>query len=220
MKYPRFFLGAASLAALLVFALQPVLGAEVGVLGGFTGSRFSSPGLSWTYQLSYSVGAFANLRWTRVLRLQAELRFSSARSGAAIPIRYFSFKEDVKLDKTIQSVELPLILHVFPFNWSIIRPNIQLGAYGAVNVHGHDRLEYQGASHTENIDDELKRFSAGFLIGAGIDFRLGGIPWHLSGLWRISLNSLAANDLGQCTDSTGFLISIGVGLWNPGGRAQ
>lgn len=220
MKYPRFFLGAASWAALLVFALQPVLGAEVGVLGGFTCSRFSSPGLSWTYQLSYSFGAFANLHWTRVLRLQAELRFSSARSGAALPIRYFSYKQDVKLDKTIQDVELPLILHVVPFDWSTIRPNVQLGVYGAVNVHGSDRLEYQGLSHTEDIDDELKRFTAGFLIGAGIDFRLGRILWHLSGLWRISLGSLAANDLGQRIASAGFLISLGVGLWNPGGRAQ
>ncbi|HEX9902356.1 MAG TPA: porin family protein [Acidobacteriota bacterium] len=220
MKYPHFFLGAASLAALLVFAFQPGLGAEVGVLGGFTCSRFSSPGLSWTYDLGYSVGAFANLRWTRALRLQAELRFSSARSEAVIPIRYFSYRQDVKLGKTIQSVELPLMLHVYPFDWSIIRPNVQLGAYGAVNVHGQDRLDYQGASHTENIEDELHRFNAGFLVGVGIDFHEGRILWHLSVLWRIPLNPLAANDLGQRIDSTGFLISLGAGLWNPGGRAQ
>jgi len=126
----------------------------------------------------------------------------------------------VKLNKTIQWLELPVILHVVPFNRGKIRPNLQLGGYGAVIVHGDDYLESKDQGHTEDIKDELKRFHAGFLVGAGIDLNLGRIPVYLSGLWRIALLPLATNYLQQDIKSTGFIVSLGFGLWNPGDRAR
>jgi hypothetical protein len=43
---------------------------------------------------------------------------------------------------------------------------------------------------------------------------------YLSGLWRIALLPLATNYLQQDIKSTGFIVSLGFGLWNPGDRAR
>jgi hypothetical protein len=206
---------------LLILGLKPSLGFEVGALLGPTFNRFSSPDLSWNYRISYSGGGYVNIQISRFFQLQPELRFTTARSNAVISINYFSYSQEVNLNKTIQYIELPLTLHFIPFNWSKIRPNLQLGGYGAVLVHGEDYLESRGQSHTEDIHDELKRFHYGLLIGAGIDFNISRIPFHLSFLWRIALNPLAANDLlQQEIESTGFVINLGFGIWNSGGRAH
>ena len=207
------------LTILLVLTLRPSLGFELGILVGPTFNRFSSPDLSWNYRISYSVGGYANIKISRFLQLQPELRFTTARSNAVISIEYFTYSQEISLDKTIQSIELPLLLHVTPFNWRKIRPNLQLGGYGALLIHGEDYLESEGQTHTEDIHDELKQFHAGLLVGAGIDFRLGGIPFHVSGMWRIGLNPLAANELlQQDVKSTAFVVSLGFGIWNPGGH--
>jgi len=204
-------------ALLLIMTLQSALGSELGVLGGPTYSRFSSSDLSWKYRFSYSAGVYADFRLSRFFHLQPELRFSTVRSGAVIPISYFSKSRDVNIDKIIQYVELPVILRVFPFNGEKIRPNLQLGGYAALMIHGEDRLESKGQSHAEDIHDELKKFQAGFLAGVGIDIRFAGIPIHLSGLWRITPIPLGANYLGQDIKSTGYQINLGFGIWNPGG---
>jgi hypothetical protein len=208
------------LTFLFVLILRPALGIEVGVLGGPTISRLSSPDLSWKYRLSYSIGAFANFRLNRFLQWQPELRLTTVRSGATIQIKFSIFGQDVELAKTVRYVELPMTLRFVPFNRGKVQPNIQLGSYAAVMVDGKDYLESKGQSHTEDIDDELKKFHAGFLAGLGIDFYFGRVAMHLSGLWRLGLNPVAANYLQQDIKSSGFVVNLGVGFRNPGVRSR
>lgn len=206
---------------LLILGIQPVQGVEVGVLFGPTFNRFTSPDLSWDYRISYSAGAYANIRLYRYFQLQPELRFAAARSHAVIPIIYYnSYRHEVNLSKTIQHIELPVILRFSPLTGGKIQPNLQLGLYAAFNIYGEDYLEFQGQSHTEDIKDELKWFHTGLLVGVGIDFRLFRIPIQLSGQWRISFTPTAVNYIQQEIKLTGFVISMGVGIWNPGGRTH
>ncbi len=213
------------LAFASVLAFRPILGTEVGILGGPSVSRFYSLDLSWDYRLSYSAGVYADFRLHRLFRLQPGLRFLSIRSSAAIPfdapvgdVGWTS--HDLEICKTVQYIELPLILRFFPFNGNKIRPNLQLGGDAALRLHGEDHLEFMGQSHTEDIHDELKAFQAGILVGMGVDFRIGGSPVHLSGLWRAGLSPAAADHLDRKTKSSGFLITLGVGLWHHGGLPQ
>jgi len=217
MKSGKSLQGISLRILLLVFLAQPALGIEFGVLGGTTFSRFSSPDLSWRFGLGYSAGLFADLRLNRWLRLQPQLLFTAVGSSAVIPIRYSGTALDVDIAKTVQAVELPVILRLAPAVRGKIRPSLQVGACLAANIHGRERLEFNNQISSQNIDDEInKKIRAGFLAGIGADFSLGRVPLFLSCLWRGGFPWLARNYLRQDIKSSGLMISVGVGLWRLG----
>jgi hypothetical protein len=205
--------GIAPRLLLLIFLVRPAAGIELGVLAGATISRFSSADLSWDFGLGYTAGLFADLRLNRWLRLQPQLRFTAVGSSAVIPIRQTGIALDVNISKTVQAVELPIILRLAPVVREKIKPNLQVGACLAANVRGRERLRFRDQSSSENIDDEInKKIQAGFLAGIGADFSAGRIPFYFSCLWRGGFPWLARNFIQQKIRSNGLIISLGVGF--------
>jgi len=214
MKSAKSLQGIALRILLFIFLARPVLGIELGVLGGATFSRFSSPDLTWRLGLGYSAGLFADLRLNRWLRLQPQLRFTAIASSALIPIRQTGTVLDVDIAKKIQTMELPVILRIAPIVQGKVKPSLQVGAYLGANIHGQERLQFKDQVSSQNIDDEInKKIQAGFLAGIGADFSLGRVPLYLSCLWRGGFDWQARNYLQQDIKSSGLLISLGVGLW-------
>jgi hypothetical protein len=209
------------LGAILVFlCLQPSQAMEVGILFGPTFFRFDSPDLTWISRMCFSAGAYVNFRLGRDFLLQPELRWTTISSDSTISMEYGDYEschQNVTLRKAIHCIELPLILRFSPSHGGKIKPNIQAGVYTALGVLGKDFLETNGQSHTEGIGDELCRFHAGLLAGVGIDVLFFKYPVHLSVQGRVALTPPAVNYLRQSIKSSGFLISLEFGLWDPNG---
>jgi len=123
----------------------------------------------WKSKIAFCLGGFITYNINEVLAIQPEVLFTQ--KGAKIKEEIFG--ETLNVWMNLSYLEIPVFAKLLIPTKSSVKPNLFAGPYFAIKLSGKAKAEYAGESEEEDIED-IKGTDYGLVIGAGVDFGIGG----------------------------------------------
>ena len=103
-------------------------------------------------------------------------------------------------------VEIPLLVRFILPDKGLVKPNLFVGPYFAINVNATYRMEVYGTSEAQDLDEYYKDTDFGVVLGGGIDFLLKKGKIVLDGRYALGLTTISELHLDEKNRVISFML--------------
>jgi len=166
-------------------------------------------GGNWESKLVFCGGGYITLTLTEMIAIQAEVLYTQ--KGAKYDMTWYDETYSAKFN--FSYLEIPVLAKILIPTQSSFKPSLFAGPALALKLSGKAKSEYAGESYEEDVE-AMKGTDFGFILGAGIDFGLGGVikgKITVDVRYNLGLTTISKKVEGESTDIKNGVFSFMIG---------